>query len=396
MNDVLRRRVCALILACMATAVGCSNSSKGEPPRGSQNNLPQGPNVLAVTIGGGGLCTGVINQPCVSVTLCLPGTSQCQTVNDILLDTGSVGLRIFKSVLRLDLSAHVEKDAQGDEIGECIIFGTGADWGPVALAEVVLANEPAVTVPVQLIDATFAGQSATSNPCGEPVDTDPNTAQFNGLLGIDGFVSDQGAGRYFSCSAGGCTPTVQPPSFVRNPVAALPSDNNGFAVMFPAVGSVGAGSLTGALILGIGTQTNNTPSGVSVYQRDPATRTISTTFDGTTTPGFLDTGSTFLFFQDATIPICRTPSFLFCPPTPLNLSAVNRGLNQVAGLVRFQVDNAATLLNTGNAAFGNLGGPNTNLPGEFDFGFPFFLGRTVFTGIDGRNSSLGVGPYWAY
>ncbi len=395
--NALRLQLCVIVVVLMAYCTGCGSSSDNTPPSSQTNNIPHGPNVLAVTVGSTGLCAGVLNSPCVAVTVCLPTTTHCQTVRDIILDTGSVGLRIFRSALTIDLSGQIMTDAQGNQIGECLIFGTGADWGPVARAGVVLANEPEVVVPIQLIDATFAGQSAAINPCNQPVDTNPNTAHFNGILGIDGFVSDQGAGRYFSCGGSGCTPTLNPPSFVQNPIAALPIDNNGYAIMFPAVGSHGAASLTGALILGIGTQSNNVPAGVSVYTRDPANGTISTTYKGTPVQGFLDSGSTLLFFNDPTIPLCPPVNELFCPPSPLNLSATNRGTNGTSGVVNFQVANAATLVSTGNAVFDNLAGPGiAGLSKEFDWGLPFYLGRTVYTGIEARSSVLGVGPYWAY
>lgn len=386
--------VVTLILAIFAVA--CGSSSSNGPSGGGQSGVPQGMNVLAVTIGGNGLCASLVNQPCGSITLCVPGTATCQTVGDIVVDTGSVGLRVFKSALTVDLSQHIEKDAQGNQIGECVIFGTGATWGPVATAGVIMAGEPETVVPIQLIDATFAGQSAMSNPCGQPVDTTPAISLMNGLLGIDAFPSDSAAGVYFSCGAQGCAPIGQPPNFVQNPVALLPNDNNGYVLLFPGVGSTGAPTVAGALIFGVGTQGNNAPGAVSVFDRDPGTGTITTVYKGTTYTSFLDTGSTFLFFHDATIPICPNIAGAYCPPSTLSLSATNNGVNQVSQMVNFQVANAASLANTGNAAFNNLGGPDTALPGDFDWGLPFFFGRTVYTGISGRGSVLGIGPYWAY
>ena len=34
------------------------------------------------------------NEPCATVTICQPGTGNCSTINNILIDTGSYGLRI--------------------------------------------------------------------------------------------------------------------------------------------------------------------------------------------------------------------------------------------------------------------------------------------------------------
>lgn len=388
----------------MAFLAGCGSSSSSPPPsNGGPGSLPEGLNVVPVSIGVTTLCNRV-NQPCLSVTICIPGSSQCQTVSDILLDTGSIGLRVFKSVLTLDFSSHIEKDAQGNQIGECVTFGTGADWGPVAMAGIILGQEPQIVVPIQLIDAKFAGQSATNNLCGQVVDDTPDNARLNGILGIDVLGSDT-FGDYHSCPSQGCSqqpgqPGIQPPDFVQNPIAALPNDNNGYVVSFPAVGDNGAPTLTGSLILGVGTQPNNTPPGVSVLTLDSSFPFMATSYKGTTYVGFLDTGSTFLFFQD-TIPTCLTIDGAFCPPSPLRLSATNRGINQVSTAVNFQVANAENLRATGNGIFNNIAGPITviqspNTDQLFDWGLPFFLGRTVYTGIAGRDSVLGTGPYWAY
>ena len=43
-----------------------------------------------------------VNQPAVTITLCPPGTpntSQCVTVKNMLVDTGSVGVRVTSSAL---------------------------------------------------------------------------------------------------------------------------------------------------------------------------------------------------------------------------------------------------------------------------------------------------------
>jgi hypothetical protein len=51
------------------------------------------------------------------------------------------------------------------------------------------------------------------------------------------------------------------------------------------------------------------------------------------------------------------------------------------------------LIDSPSVVFNNIGGPNS---GSFDWGIPFFLGRTVFVGIEGQTSPAGTGPYWAY
>jgi hypothetical protein len=42
---------------------------------------------------------------------------------------------------------------------------------------------------------------------------------------------------------------------------------------------------------------------------------------------------------------------------------------------------------------GSIGRSNSS---TFDWGMPFFFGRTVFVAIDGASTLHGTGPYWAY
>ena len=56
---------------------------------------------------------------------------------------------------------------------------------------------------------------------------------------------------------------------LQNPVWMLPSGNNGVVLTMPNVPANGAPSVTGSLIIGIGTADNNTPpAGISVVATD--------------------------------------------------------------------------------------------------------------------------------
>jgi Protein of unknown function (DUF3443) len=56
--------------------------------------------------------------------------------------------------------------------------------------------------------------------------------------------------------------------------------------------------------------------------------------------------------------------------------------------VTFDVADAEQLLASNNAVFSNLGGP---MPGGFDFGLPFFMGRRIFVAIAGQDTPEGPG-----
>jgi len=362
--------------------------------------------VLVASINPSSAVCDFINSLCASVTICQPNTSNCQTISDILVDTGAQGLRIFASAITVPLTPAT---SGGQPIGECAFFGSLTAWGSIQIASVVLAGEPAVQVPIQVINPTFAGQynsngtpTAGGNRCAVGVvESTPANSGFNGLLGVGLFKND--GQPYYSCNGTTCTPIALPANQqVQNPVALLPVDNNGVVIQLPGVGSSGAAAITGSLILGIGTQSNNQPSGVTVYPSNNCGRFI-TMYKGTTfqsapncTGGaFLDTGSNALFFPDGTIPACSGGlADFYCPAATLNLTATTMGASgSPSGTVNFQVANTTTLVSTGNTVFNNLAGPVT---GFFDWGMPFFLGRTVFIGISGQNSVLGTGPFWAY
>jgi hypothetical protein len=385
---------------------GGSGGGSGSPSPPAVGPPVAGNNVVSVTVSGS-LCsgsTGNVNKPCVSVTVCTPGTTNCQTINDILMDTGSYGLRIFSQALSVPLSP--VSNSSGS-IAECVVFGDGsALWGPVQMASVVLGNEPAVQIPIQVADVTFGSlPDVCKNASDGPSNT---TTQYNGILGVGLLAQDCGiscvnsanVGMYYACSGTTCNggTTVPLASQVINPVAALPVDNNGVLVQLPAVPGGIASSASGSLIFGIGTQSNNIPSGVTAYGADKVAE-FTTTFNGTQYASFLDTGSNGLFFPApaSLLPACPSPNGpWYCPPATTGFTATNTSAGgSPSGIVSFLIGNAASLFSTQNEVFSELGG---NIAGEsgFDWGLPFFFGRSVFVGINGTKSSLGTGPYWAY
>lgn len=400
-----------LFVVSMASCGGGGGSSTSPTNPGGGGNGGSGgtgaaSNVLDITVDD----PSYPNKPAVSVTVCSPGTSNCQTINNILLDTGSYGLRIFQAPLNVSLSQVTVDSAP---LAECITFGDGSgDWGPVQTADVVLGGETAPNAHIQVIDASyFAGAipAACKPPNVVSLDQSPSSAGFNGILGVGLFANDCGQGCtgtanngiYFTCSGSSCVGTTVPlASQVQNPVALLGQDNNGVVVQLPSVPLGGVKSVTGQLILGIGTRSNNTPSNATTYPADIVGE-FTTVFNGATLPNsFIDSGSNGLFFNApaSLFPPCSSPDQgWYCPSSTQDNSATTIGATgSPSGLVTFQIGNAANLFNNGsNGAFADLGGPAPAGLG-FDWGLPFFFGRTVFVGIEGKSSTLGSGPYWAY
>jgi hypothetical protein len=315
------------------------------------------------------------------------------------LDTGSYGLRVFKQALTVPL---VQSTSGSGSLAECVQFGDGSsDWGPVQIGSVILGNEPPVEVPIQVIDSRFG----TAPSSCKNADQSPTDAGFNGILGVGPFAQDCGSpcsnsvgnGLYYACNGSICKGTSVPLSAqVQNPVALLPQDNNGLIVQLPSVPPGGVSSVDGSLVLGIGTQSNNVPSGVTAYTLDQNGE-LTTTFNGHKySNSFTDTGSNGLFFPSlGLLSNCRDFPDWFCPSSTTSLSSTITGVSGSSSrvVVSFQIGNFDNLANSPNNVFDDIGG---NWVGGFDWGLPFFLGRDVFVGFEGSSSSLGDGPYVAF
>ena len=403
----------SLFFAVVLLVSACSSGGGS----GGNASFSGAANVLPVTVESpsGGVCGEGPNTPCTQVTICTPNTNDCQTISNILVDTGSSGLRIFQSLLTTPLP--VQTGTNSLPVAECVLFGDGsAAWGPLEYADVYLGREGALNVPIQVIlnpDTTVSNTpgftTAFQNSCISnqgatfPLDT-PSNSGLDGILGI-GYLKNDLVGYYYlctdpNCSTGAPISNYSPTNPVQNPVFLLPVNNNGVILTFPPVSSNGASSVTGSLTLGIGTQSNNSLllSNADIYPivLGTITTTYSVTSINTDLAGYIDSGTNLLLVPDTTnITACQSGSLFagfYC--SAATRTAENIDVNGNPIQVVFQIADTSSL-NSNFNVFNNLGGPLTPSPSlGFDWGFPFFLGRTIYLGYGPAPGTSG--PYFAY
>jgi hypothetical protein len=401
-------RVVALSLACAGLLAACGGGGgAASPPLAStlssaapSSPATSGANVLTITVGR----ANKINLPMTSVTVCEPGTERCQTIDRILVDTGSSGLRLVASSLTLDLPG--QSGSTGGAVGECAQFADGYLWGGVRSADVKLAGETAGGLAVQVVDdADLPGAPDACASTGRAMDLARDLGA-NGILGLSAFRYDCGSACersaaidiYYECAGAACRSARQAlASQVANPVPRFAAHNNGVIVALPAVPATGAATVQGSLVLGIGTLDNNGLGGASVYALSALTGCLLTYYKGESFDhSFLDTGSNALFFKDASIPACASGSGFFCSPSPQQLTATIQGHNGANVNVAFAVGDADTLIAGGASALSNVGAPTFSTL-TFDWGVPFFYGRRVYVAVEGAAvPGASSGPFVAF
>jgi hypothetical protein len=405
--------------------VACG-SHTGLHPNVKNVVAPPADNVAEVSVDYGLPDIGYLNGLFAKVTVCVPGsTSDCQTIDHVLVDTGSSGLRLLGSVLTISLPALT--DDNGATLAECGQFISGALWGPLRTADFSIANEQARNLVVHVSEkATYPMPTG----CTGTDISDPNDLAANGILGVGTPLQDCGSdcaarvgsknspnpGTYFACAsaaADGCQPTAVPlAKQVSNPVAFFSQDNNGAIVELPAIPAEGAPNVVGSLVFGIGTRDNNGLELATVIPLNSMDmfRTKYPT-NGVAVFGFADSGSNAIFFLDSAttkIPTCSSAKYpgisaFYCPTSRESLSArIEDASGQVGVNVNFGVANFMSLSRY-NFAFDDVAGPSaapdsggTFLPTYFDWGLPFYFGKNVFTSIEGEKKTGYAGPFVAF
>jgi hypothetical protein len=404
------------VVASLIVLAGCGGSGGSSVvinPSG-----PSGNNVASVEVDLGPT-NNYVNGLFTSVEVCVPGsTSNCITVPNVLVDTGSSGLRLLSDAVP-GLALPSVNDTSGNPLQECVQFvDLSYVWGPVVQADIHMANETASKASIQIISASPAYTVPSSClSLGSSGATDNNTVQAlgaNGILGVGNFAQDCGSAcssaanvvpNYYVCTSAACEIASVPlADQLSNPVALFAQDNNGVLISLPSVPLGGAATATGSMIFGVGTQSNNALGNAQIYAVD-ALDDFTTTYQGVPySDSYIDSGSNITYFLDsATLGNieCTDMQGFYCPPSDLTLPVTNTGANGTKGQVTVTIRNADSLVSSGNAAFNDLAGDSGTGPSSdyVDFGIPFFFGRTVFVGIEGKTVPNGASApygYWAY
>ncbi|WP_413578385.1 DUF3443 family protein [Bdellovibrio sp. HCB290] len=408
--------------------IGCSAGGSESRKLAASVHFPTtltGNNVIPLSVGACGV-HGYENEPCISVTICRPTTTQCQTIDNILVDTGSYGLKIFKSLISIPLDQVPSPNLSNRGLANCTRYLDGSGhWGQVVKADVQLGSIKTVTGGISIV--TLDSSYSDYTQCASNPDSGPDVAGFNGIIGVGSFVEDCSVGfgvvgqngcesgipatlpnKYWECSSNpkDCDEVAVPAADqIVNPVAKLQTHNNGLVMKLPSVPLSGAGAAYGYLILGIGTDANNSGAGLTVFnQKHDAT--FVTHYNGVDyNYSFIDSGTNFNGFpQVSNYPVlCSGDSGFYCPVSLVNISATMKSGNGSSAVISFEVGNMVTLASADpySMVYRNIAFDSSDLNGDpFDWGLPFFLGRSVYVGIYNRPATINgtsvTGPFWAF
>jgi Protein of unknown function (DUF3443) len=294
---------------------------------------------------------------------------------------------------------------------------------------VSMGGELASGLSINIIDDNHSSGLTAPASCTNGVSTSSTSLNSvvafaaNGVLGVG--TSDQDCGDscancqnfmsgctgtsdlYYSCNTGNNTCAFTPvplTSQVRDPVVLFATDNNGAILSLNAVPAAGQATASGTLTFGIGTQSNNGLGSAFVLMINNIGNFTTIYKSQTLNGSFIDSGSNGLYFPDSSITVCPSTASnphandFFCPPSTLSETATLQGQDNATNVVGFQVFNLNSF-SPSVYATPALAGPaatNATLGAYFDWGLPFFYGKSVFTAIEGKPVGTLTGPFYAY
>ncbi len=334
------------------------------------------------------------NKLFVELTVC-NRSHQCRIVPQVLVDTGSVGVRLSRGALGgLELDA--EKDAEGRPVGAWARFGSGDLWGTVNLAQVRIGKLATLRpIPIQVIDRPERRETLPPG-YGDPDARLMAIDMANGILGISPqrhqpngyFVESRSAA---GDDAGSWHATqLQRAMQIANPIADLPVPYDGGSVIrLPEVDPAsGDETASGELGLGIGAATDRLfpPHARIVAHQLDAAGMFRAAISGHEFDVLIDSGTNALSLDLKPLGVALHPRHPYydAPATQQFHLDVRSG----DALVRLQrpLYVGATVkylkANQRHGALPMVVGWDPHASRQINvLGLPFFYGRTVATGL---------------
>lgn len=388
--------------ACIVALTACNNGSSS-----SATNAPSVP----ISIGSGMNGYG-INTMYVSITLCRDqsGTS-CQTIDNIILDTGSFGLKINKSALPESFIETLPRVTTNDDqmVYACNTFGSGYVFASEHYASLHLANDYTNNVVVQIIENAPTDEIPNSCVAKGPFDNFENFGA-NGIIGVNPALTLSNSsillyrkdvnGIYQALSE---SETSSVPILNQNPLPSLQHNNNGFVIAIPPTLQNTNTNIAGKLILGVNTGGNNliTKKTNLIVASESSLSTVCNSGcfyskienPESTIPAVFDSGTNSWVFISNNIPIC---SYGYCPESPFVWNSwvfsYNFAANesyQVTGIITKDEESGGEDLSF--SVMPGWGYENTN--NETLYGSPFFFGKNVYIVFPSKKSSS---PIWGF
>ena len=342
------------------------------------------------------------NRLVVGITVCEPGTTRCATIDDVMVDTGSTGLRLEASAVPAWLHLPARLGPGERPLAECLRFLHDNAWGQLFRADLRIGDMTVAGLPLQIISDDQRAQPAA---CPRS-DVRPTS---NGTLGIGPHLTD---------CPGSCEQSATAPVYfvdrvgvwepirggldrayrLPNPVSLLPEHNNGVVFELPVPPDDGAAEVTGTLTFGVGTSMNNRPGRAHMVPLD-ATGHFTTMFHGRSYPGsYIDSGTESYILDGDQLPRCPGMAWALCATPELRLEAVMVGQADAPVPVSVKVGDFAATLARGFGASDAMAVVADQGSTAFVWGAPFFLGKTVTLVLDGSKvPGVGgaAGPFYA-
>ena len=342
------------------------------------------------------------NRLFVDVMVC-HDAQHCRSVPNVLVDTGSAGLRLFRPALYA-LSLDPVTDLVGHALGNWARFGAGDLWGTLHWAQVRIGGlATTAAIPIGLYDLPAPHERL---PAGYGDRDLRGTMLGNGILGIApwrhsmafhfAFVGARGA-----ASAADWMPVqVERSQALANPIGYFPEPyDNGSVISLPEVDWFqGQSRVQGWLGFGLGPPTDMLfPRGhrVIVHELDDHGQFRATVGDRPIDL-MLDSGSNMLSLDLEALGVARHPWFpgLYeaATLTPIDM-AVQCAEQEIKLVQRLYVGSADNLGHTlrGHAVLPMVAAWPVQQAGKEAknlLGLPFFYGRSVATGLEGA-----INPY---